>query len=74
MQIQVFDSLSLPEKQKYIWQHGVFSSSYDNGSDMCDVYELYSFYVAVYYKMNFERKGKIVSSIESNEFLTPLSK
>ena len=67
MQIHQFEMLNDCDKEEEVWRHGTFLENFDEGNDMCDVYELFDFYVAFCYKLDKHGKATIIAHIYADQ-------
>lgn len=67
MQIEEFQFLSDTDKEEAVWNDGIFLVNYDEGNNMCDVYELFDFFVAYCYKLHVNLKAKITAHVYPDE-------
>ncbi len=67
MNIDQFLELSDNEKEKAVWDKGNFFKNYTEGVDICDVYELFNFYVAFCYKLHENEKAEITAHANADE-------
>lgn len=76
MRLEKFNLLKDFEKEEAVWKDGIFLEHYDEGNDMCDVYQLFNFYVAFCYELHKNEKANISAYTKSDDlpFLIKSSK
>ncbi|MEO5995295.1 MAG: hypothetical protein ABIN89_01275 [Chitinophagaceae bacterium] len=67
MQIEQFHLMNYVDKEESIWLDGIFLANYDEGNTMCDVYQLFNFYVAFCYELHRNEKASITAHILPDE-------
>ena len=55
------------DKEEEVWRNCTFLENFDEGNDMCDVYELFDFYVGFCYKLNKHDKATIIAHIYADQ-------
>lgn len=61
MTIEEFELLNEAEKEEAVWNGGIFLINYDEGKEICDVYELHDFFVSFCYELNRNEKAQIIA-------------
>jgi hypothetical protein len=67
MRIHQFELLDDCEKEEVVWKFGTFIANFDEGNDLCDVYELFDFYVGFCYKLDKDEKATIITHIYADQ-------
>lgn len=67
MTIKQFELLNDTEKDEIVSIEGIFLANYDEGNDMCDVYQLFDFYVACCYELDKNDDPEISAHINADE-------
>ena len=67
MQIDLFNALNDSDKEEAVWLDGIFLSNYDEGNVMCDVYQLFDFYVAFCYELHKNEKAAISAHVHPDD-------
>lgn len=62
MTIEQFLFLNEVDKEEAIWRNGVFLKNSEDGNNLCDIYELFDFYVAFCYELDKNLKAKVIAS------------
>ena len=67
MLIQDFELLTVAEKETVIWEYAQFLVNFDQDNILCDVYELFDFYVSLSYQLNRNEKAEIAAALHPND-------
>jgi hypothetical protein len=67
MQIDDFRALNDSDKEEFIWSDGIFMANYDEGNVICDVYQLFDFYVAFCYELQKNERAVITAHVNPDE-------
>lgn len=67
MTIEKFQSLHEYEQEEIVFVKGVFLANYVIGDSICDVYQVYSFYVKFCYTLSFNSQAKVIVFDDPNE-------
>jgi hypothetical protein len=51
-----------------VWKHGTYLSNHQVGYLICDVYQVFNFYVAIYFELHQFRTAGIIAKGSKQEF------
>ncbi|HZG23358.1 MAG TPA: hypothetical protein VEZ17_02200 [Chitinophagaceae bacterium] len=71
MQLEKFNFLTIPAKEEAVWKYGIFIDNFSIGYLTCDIYQMFDFYVGMYYEMNSNEKAGVVARF-SRDQLPPI--
>lgn len=61
MTIEEYELLDDLQKEEAVWHYGVFLENYSKGTDICDAYELFDFFVFFWYKLDTHEKANFIA-------------
>jgi hypothetical protein len=67
MLLQEFILLRTKNQEEAVWKHGTYLSNHQKGYLNCDVYQVFDFYVGVYFEIQQFRLAGIIAKASISE-------
>ena len=72
MQLEKFNILPTTDKEAAVWKFGLLMDNISVGHLTCDIYQVFDFYVGIYYEMDDIAKAGVVAR-PSRKQLPPIT-